>query len=359
MRSDLLFSLTRPLLHRMDAETAHKIAVRALSCPLSVNKARHDTPELTQGLWSIVFPNPVGLAAGFDKNADCVDALLGAGFGFVEAGTVTPRPQNGNPRPRVFRDPQSHSIINRMGFPNDGALAFGEAVNRFKTKGKNTSGILGINIGKNKDTEDAAADYVTLIKRFAGIADYLTVNISSPNTPGLRNLQDPENLAPFLDALMEARADTTAPDVPLLLKLAPDLDESACAEIAKTVMKAGIDGLILTNTTSARPDTLPADFRAEAGGLSGPCLKEKSLEILRLFYRLTEGTIPLIGAGGIASGADAYARIRAGASLVQLYTALVYHGPALVSRIVRDIDALRARDGFDHIAQAVGADHNE
>lgn len=353
---DLLFRLGRPLLHRMDAEAAHKAAITAMACPMAACRARHDDPAMFQSLWGIVFPTPLGLAAGFDKNAQGLDALLGAGFGFVEAGTVTPRPQSGNPRPRIFRDPQSRSVINRMGFPNEGAVAFEDRLLKFRAKGKNKSGIVGINIGKNKDTEDAAADYVTLIKRFAGMADYLTVNISSPNTPGLRNLQDPAHLGPFLDALLEARAATTAPDVPLLLKLAPDLTEAECDAIAAVVMEAGLDGLILTNTTSARPETLPEPFRAQAGGLSGPHLTQKSLDILRRFHRATDGQIPLIGAGGISSADDAYARIRAGAHLVQLYTALVFGGPGLVRTITDGLAARLKADGFDHITQAIGAD---
>lgn len=357
MTSELLYNLAKPILFKLDPETAHKLSIKAMKCRFSVGEAKHNDLRLTQNLWNVIFPNPIGMAAGFDKNAECVDALLGTGFGFVEVGTVTPRPQVGNPRPRIFRDEQSRSIINAMGFPNAGALSFEENIHKFKNRGKNSAGIVGINIGKNKDTEDAAQDYVTLIQRFAGIADYLTVNISSPNTPGLRDLQKSENLKPFLQELINARAQTTAEEVPLLVKLAPDLNGEECRDIAQTLLECQVDGIILTNTTSDRPSDLPESFTSKTGGLSGPALKQKSLEILKTFYALTGGQIPIIGAGGIENGADAYAKIRAGASLVQLYTGFIYHGPAMVKQIQEELITLMQKDGFEHIIEAVGADH--
>lgn len=352
-----LFPILRPALHMMDAELAHNLAIKALKCPLAAQKAAHKDLRLAQTLWGLDVPSPVGLAAGFDKNGEAMDAMLGMGFGFVEVGTVTPVPQVGNEKPRVFREPQSRSVINRMGFPNEGALALDERIERFRHHAKNKDGILGINIGKNKDTEDPAADYLELIDRYSGIADYLTVNISSPNTPGLRDLQDPKHLAPFLKKLVKARDDAEGENTPLLVKFAPDLETLDITGIGEAVMKAKIDGLILTNTTSARPEALPADFRAQAGGLSGPHLREKSRAMIAAFYKITEGQMPIIGVGGIENAQDAYAKIKAGASLVQLYTALVYHGPAVAQDIASGLVPLMQKDGFEKIEQAIGADH--
>lgn len=351
-----LFPVARPILHALDAETAHGLTIKSLKCPLAVQKAQHKDLRLKQTLWKVEFPSPVGLAAGFDKNGEAMDAMLGLGFGFVEVGTVTPLPQAGNERPRIFRDGGSRSVINRMGFPNKGALALDDNVIKFRQKGKNKDGVLGINIGKNKDTEDAAEDYLELIDRYAGVADYLTVNISSPNTPGLRDLQEPENLKPFLQQLVEKRNDMDGLKTPLLVKLAPDLEAQDILGIAKVILDTEIDGLILTNTTKARPESLPPEFRSEMGGLSGPHLKEMSKAIISAFYRITEGRVPIIGAGGVESAADAYAKIRAGASLVQIYTALVYQGPQLVTDINNGLMALAQKDGFNTISDAVGAD---
>lgn len=353
-----LFPLLRPALHALDAETAHKATLRALAMGLHPRDKNSADPILAQTLWNLEFKNPVGMAAGFDKNAEALDGIFALGFGFVEAGTVTPRPQTGNPRPRVFRDPAARAVINRMGFPNDGMNAFTRHYRAFREKGRNRAGIVGINIGKNKDTEDAAADYLTLIERFAPMADYLAVNVSSPNTPGLRALQGREYLLPMLDALLGRRALVCGPkQPPLLVKFAPDLTQDECEDIAKTVLEAGIDGLILTNTTIARPDTLATGFAQQQGGLSGAPLRDRATETIRAFYALTGGRLPIIGAGGISSATDAYAKIRAGASLVELYTALVYHGPALVGDIKSGLADLLRRDGFGSITEAIGADH--
>lgn len=350
-----LFTIARPLLGALDAEKAHSLTVRALSSGLMTRAAPSSDPVLSLSVLGRVFPNPVGLAAGFDKNAEAMDAMLGFGFGFTEAGTVTVNPQDGNPKPRVFRDRNSGSVINRMGFPNDGADLFESRYQAFRAGGKNKTGIVGINVGKNKDQEDALADYVTLVHRFGKQADYLTVNISSPNTPGLRDLQSPEELLPFLRQLVIVR--NARCRTPLLVKFAPDLDADQCRAIADTIMAAGVDGVILTNTTLARPDILPPQFAAQAGGLSGPLLREKSLEAIRAFYRHTNGELPIIGAGGIDSAAGAYAGIRAGASLVQLYSGLAYRGVSLVSEINRGLAGLLRADGFASIADAVGAEH--
>lgn len=355
-----LFPFVRPVLHALEPERAHNLTLLALKSGLYHSKIVPSDPRLSQTVWGITFPNPVGLSAGFDKNAEALDGILSFGFGFIEAGSVTPRPQYGNPKPRVFRDPASGSVINRIGMANRGAAAFDAAYDTFRARGAFRHGVVGINIAKNKDTEDPAADYVALIRQFGHKADYISINISSPNTVGLRDLQAKDTLAPLLQQLVACRNDVcknAAKNIPLLVKLAPDLDAGQCADIAQTLMDAGIDGLILSNTTLARPETLPASFRAQTGGLSGPHVRAPSTDIIRLFYKLTGGRIPIIGVGGIDSGAAAYEKIRAGASLVELYTALIYQGPGLVRRIQADLLDNLVRDGFSHISHAIGADH--
>lgn len=351
----MISKLALPFLHCLDAETAHDITLSALKSTLLTRKAPKPNPALSLSIFGRVFPNPVGLAAGFDKNAEVADAMLGMGFGFVEVGTVTPKPQDGNPKPRVFRDKQSHSVINRMGFPNGGAEAFEDHYQNFREHGKNKGGIVGINVGKNKDQDDALADYVALVHRFGKQADYLTVNISSPNTPGLRDLQNPEELLPFLRQLVIVR--NARCKTPLLVKLAPDLDDAQCKAIAKCLVEAGIDGIILTNTTLARPESLPQEFRDQQGGLSGPVLQDRATEVIRIFYKETDGKLPIIGAGGIDSADSAYAKIKAGASLVQLYTGLVYHGAGLPKAITKGLLTLLKQDGYETITDAIGADH--
>lgn len=355
--SKLLFTIAKPFLHRMDPETAHRMTLRSLKsgvlpCPTKI----HD-PKLKVTLWNRVFPNPLGLAAGFDKNAEVVGQMLKMGFGFVEAGTVTPRPQDGNPRPRVFRDPDHEAVINRMGFPNEGVEAFLKNIEKFLEAKPRPAGVVGINIGMNKGQADPAKDYCALVRALGSYADYMTVNISSPNTPGLRNLQARENLVPLLERIMEERAKTcgksNAP--PLLVKLAPDLTDTQMEDVARTLLEAGVDGVILGNTTLDRPDYLPANFYEQQGGLSGRPLTDKSTEIIRKFYKLTSGKLPIIGAGGVSSAQDAYDKIRAGASLVQVYTALVFQGPDLVTDILQGLSALLEKDGLDHISKAVGA----
>lgn len=352
-----LYDIARPLLFRMDAENAHALTLRALKSGFVPKSKSVSDPALEVILWDRKFPNPVGLAAGFDKNAEVVGPLFDLGFGFVEAGTVTPKPQPGNPRPRVFRHAGSQSVINAMGFPSGGISAFRANMEKFLSRRPRPNGVVGINIGMNKDQTEPAKDYRALVQALAPLADYLTVNISSPNTPGLRNLQSRENLLPLLAAIMEerARACASAPP-PLLVKLSPDMDESQQADIAPVLLEAAVDGLVLTNTTLARPKSLPKDFAARKGGLSGPHARTASTATIRNFRQLTGGKMPIIGVGGIASALDAYEKIRAGASLVQIYTTLVFKGPAVVQEINSGLAELVRRDGFSRLSDAVGAD---
>ena len=353
-----LFPIVGPVLRSIDPETAHGLTVKALSRGLVPPVREKDDPILRTRVLGLDFANPVGLAAGFDKNAEVVDAMLGLGFGFVEAGSVTPRPQPGNPKPRLFRVPEQGGVINRMGFNNEGLEPFAQRLERRLSGGRKAPGIVGANLGKNKDTVEAADDYVLGVTRVAALADYLVVNVSSPNTPGLRALQGRDPLRTLLGRVLDARtACKLAKAPPILLKIAPDLTDEDKADIAAVALESGIDGLIVSNTTIARPAEIPEPLRSEAGGLSGKPLFAPSTAVLREMYGLTGGRLPLIGAGGIASGADAYAKIRAGASLVQLYSALVYAGPALVPAIRRDLAALLRRDGFATLGDAVGADH--
>ncbi|MFW2831242.1 quinone-dependent dihydroorotate dehydrogenase [Sphingomonas sp. ID0503] len=342
-----LYPIVRPLLFRAtDAENAHRLTIRALAARPHRMPPKSD-PMLRMSLAGLEFSNPVGLAAGFDKNAEVPDAMLGLGFGFAEVGTVTPLPQAGNPRPRIFRLPEDRAVINRLGFNNEGQAAARERLAKRKRRG-----VVGVNIGANKDAADRVADYVAGTKAMADVADYLTVNISSPNTPGLRALQDRGALADLLVRVVEARG---AFGPPIFLKVAPDLQPDDIDDIAAVAIGTRIDALIVSNTTIARP-VLRSKHAGETGGLSGAPLKDMALQRLRDFRRATGGSIPLIAVGGIASAEDAYARFRAGACLVQLYTALVYEGPGLAKRIVDGLPALLKRDGFADLASAVGTE---
>jgi len=340
------------LLRLLAPEAAHRLTIRLLSAGLGFYTSGADDPILETRLWGRRFPNPIGIAAGFDKNAEAFRAVLRLGFGFAEVGSVTPRPQPGNPKPRLFRLTEDRAIINRMGFNNDGVEA---VARRLRARGR-LPGPLGINLGKNKDSVDAAADYVRGVQALGPYADYLVINVSSPNTPGLRALQGREPLAALIEAVKRARREAVpeAPP-PLLVKIAPDLQPEDKHDIAAVALDSGIDGLIVSNTTIARPPGLRSPHRAEAGGLSGAPLFGPSTELLAEMYRLTQGRLALVGVGGVASGADAYAKIRAGASLVQLYSALVYDGPGLVGRIKRELAQALRRDGFSNLSQAVGA----
>ena len=341
-----------PLARLLPPETAHGLAVQALARHRATSAP--DDPILATARWDLNFPNPVGLAAGFDKDARAFAGALGLGFGFVEIGSVTPMPQLGNPQPRLFRVPELRAVVNRMGFNSEGHNA---AARRLEHRDR-TRGIVGINLGKNKDQNDAAADYVAGVRALGPLADYLVVNVSSPNTAGLRDLQGRQALEALLARVLPAR-DALINKPPLLLKIAPDLDEGARDDIAAVALAARIDGLIVSNTTVARPATPQRTHRhlAETGGLSGRPLFVPSNEILADMYRRTGGKITLVGVGGIESGRGAYMKIRAGASLVQLYTALIYGGPGLVARIKRELAACLRRDGFESVDAAVGADH--
>jgi dihydroorotate dehydrogenase len=342
------FPALRPLLHALDAETAHRLTIRALALapPAAVPPC---DPRLAVHAFGLRFPNPLGLAAGFDKNAEVPDAMLGLGFGFTEIGTVTPRPQAGNPRPRLFRLAEDQAVVNRMGFNNDGHAA---ALKRLQTRARR-GGIVGVNIGANKDSADRIGDYVAGIAAFAPVASYFTVNISSPNTPGLRALQSRDELGQLLARLNAARQDA-AVKPPMLLKIAPDLSDEELEDIASCCAGGAVDGIIVSNTTLSRPG-LRSALAHEQGGLSGAPLLELSTRQLARLFLLTGGRIPLIGAGGVHDAASALLKLRAGASLVQIYSALVYQGPGLLSAILNGIveelirrnetlESLRGRD---------------
>lgn len=348
-----LHGLATRLLRGLDPEDAHGLAIRALKLGLGPLAGRDD-PILATSLAGMPLPNPVGLAPGFDKDAEVFRPMLRAGFGFVECGTVTPKPQAGNPRPRLFRLSEDRAVINRMGFNNRGLDAFGQ---RLARGGRAlSSGVVGANIGANKDSPDRVVDYVTALKRLWGKASYFTINVSSPNTPGLRTLQTESALHDLLGRLAEARESLPARGrVPIFLKVAPDLQANEIETIVETCVTYGLAGIMISNTTIARP-SLASEFADEAGGLSGAPLMGLSTRVLVEFAGAAAGRLALIGVGGIASGADAYEKIRAGACAVQLYSALVFEGPGLVSRIKRDLAARLRADGFASVGDAVGAD---
>lgn len=346
MARGMLFDLARPALFAIDPERAHRLTVRALA--LAGRRGPPAAGALAVDVAGLGFPNPLGMAAGFDKDAEVPDQLLGLGFGFAEVGSITPRPQAGNPRPRLFRLVEDRAVINRMGFNNGGA----EVARDRLVRRAGRPGIVGINVGANKDSEDRIADYVAMTRVMAPLASYLAVNISSPNTPGLRALQDEGALTGLLDAVIEARG-TAGP--PVFLKVAPDLESADIDAIARIALDRKLGALIVSNTTITRPALLSANAR-ETGGLSGAPLRDLAQQRLRDFRKATGGAIPLVGVGGIASAEDAWARIRAGASLVQLYSAMVYGGPGLPRRILRGLEALMRRDGFASIAEAVGSE---
>ena len=336
-------------LRGFDPEAAHRAAILALKVGLGPRPALADDPALAVDLAGLALTNPVGLAAGFDKDAEVPAAMLAAGFGFVECGAVTPRPQAGNPRPRLFRLSEDLAVINRMGFNNAGLEAFAERLARRRRRG-----VVGANIGANKDAADRIGDYVTVLARLWGLADYFTINVSSPNTPGLRALQTGEALQELLGRISEARRRLPG-GAPVFLKVSPDVDDSEIEGICEGVAGAAFDGVIVGNTTLARPSELRSRWRGEAGGLSGAPLLALSTSALARFHGAARGRFALVGVGGVGSGADAYAKIRAGAAAVQLYSALVFEGPGLVGRILGDLAARLRADGFSRIADAVGA----
>ncbi|MCE3232770.1 MAG: pyrD [Rickettsiaceae bacterium] len=347
------YPIIKPFIYKFSPETAHNLAIFALKNKLLPKAKSKSYPSLAAKVFGLEFDNPVGLAAGFDKNGFAIDGLLTQGFGFVEVGTVTPKPQSGNPKPRLFRLTEDEAVINRFGFNNKGAKCFAQNLQNRKTQG-----IVGANIGKNKDSADAVSDYIYMMERVYACSDYITINISSPNTPGLRDLQNKDELDNFLAVLLAKKEELVKfhqKNIPMLLKLAPDTNSTQRAEIAEIVTKRGVDGLIISNTTVARTG-IKSQYANEAGGLSGRPLFNFSTQMVKEMYQLTGGKLPIIGVGGIFSAQDAYAKIRAGASLVQVYSALVYKGFGLVEEIKVGLAELLAKDGFSHVYEAVGAD---
>jgi dihydroorotate dehydrogenase len=346
----MLFRLLKPALFALDSETGHRLAIRGLAA--MPRRAPAAPGALAIEVAGLTFPNPVGVAAGFDKDAEVPDALLGLGFGFTEVGSITPLPQTGNPRPRLFRLVEDAAVINRMGFNNGGAEA---ALARLAAR-SGRPGIVGVNIGANKDSDDRIADYAVMARMMAPVASYLCVNISSPNTPGLRALQDESALTGLLDAVIAARDEAVPQGAPpVFLKVAPDLEPADIDAIARIALDKQLGALVVSNTTISRP-ALRSTHAGETGGLSGAPLRTLATQRLRDFRKATGGAIPLVGVGGIATAEHAWERIRAGASLVQLYSAMVYEGPGLGARIVRGLEALMRRDGFASIAEAVGSE---
>jgi dihydroorotate dehydrogenase len=347
-----MFSILRPFLFNLDPETAHDLAIKSLKFnPLS-NKMFEveDEQMLKIELLGKNFPNPIGLAAGFDKSAEAYNSLLKLGFGFVEVGTVTPLKQFGNPKPRIFRLEEDHALINRLGFNNDGIEVI---KNRIKSDGK--KGIVGINVGPNKETKDQKNDFCLGIKNFFDIADYITVNISSPNTEALRDFHDPEKLNDLLTALNKIKKGNKT-DVPLLLKISPDIKDNNVSEIADVATKNNISGIILTNTTNGNRNNLVSEIKKEKGGLSGEPLQQISTNMIKRFYKQLNGKIPIIGVGGINSGKSAYEKIIAGASLLQLYTGFVYRGPTTAKDIKKELIQILKTERIKNIKDAVGAD---
>lgn len=348
--------LALPLLHRIDPEAAHRLALSALAAGLGTRTPADRFPRLATSLAGLALPNPLGLAAGFDKNATATAPLVAAGFGLVEVGAATPLPQPGNPRPRLFRLAEDRAAINRFGFNNDGAAAIAARL-AARPKDGPGAGIVGLNLGANKTSADRAADFAAVLAAAGPHVDFATVNVSSPNTERLRDLQGAAALAALLDGVLAANARLPRP-IPIFLKIAPDLDDRGLGELVEVALAAGIAGIIATNTTLAR-DGLKSPHAGETGGLSGRPLFTRSTAVLARVSELAGGRLPLVGVGGIDSAETAYAKIRAGATAVQLYTALVYDGLGLVPRILAGLDALLARDGFATVAEAVGSGRDE
>ncbi|MEO0701234.1 MAG: quinone-dependent dihydroorotate dehydrogenase [Pseudomonadota bacterium] len=343
----LVEALGLQVLRRIDPERAHALALRGLNTGLLPLPGPVTSERLATEVAGLALPNPVGLAAGFDKNAEALAPLMRAGFGFLEVGAATPRAQPGNPRPRLFRLAEDRAAINRFGFNNDGA---GEIANRLSARPKGIP--VGLNLGANKDSDDRAADFARVLEVCGPHVDFATVNVSSPNTERLRDLQGKDALAALLEGVFAAR-DALPRRAPVFLKIAPDLDEAGLRDIADLALDTGIDAVIATNTTLSR-DGLRSRHADETGGLSGAPLFDRSTRVLAMLSTMTKGRVPLIGVGGISTGAEAYAKIRAGASAVQLYTAMVYGGVSLAAEIARDLDDLLAGDGFKTVADAVG-----
>ena len=348
-----LYGLARPFVFRLDAETAHGLTIKALASGLAPRCAMPNDPRLAVRLFDLDFPNPVGVAAGLDKNAEAPDGLLGLGFGAVEVGTVTPRPQAGNPKPRLFRLIEDRAVINRFGFNNEGHAAMRARLEARRGRG----GLVGVNIGANKDSDDRIADYVAGISAFADLASWFTVNVSSPNTPGLRDLQARDQLAELLTRVLAARdeiAATGARRVPVLLKIAPDMVDAGLADVAEVALATKIDGLVVSNTTLDRKGLADTVRAREAGGMSGRPLFHRSTVVLARMRRLVGPELPIVGVGGIDCGEAAWEKIAAGANLIQVYSSLVYEGPGLVEKILRHLSARLTRDRLPSLSAVVG-----
>lgn len=353
--NNFLYKTIRPAIFKMDPEDAHRFTIKALKSGVIRTCLSSPSDRLAQNLFGLTFKNPIGLSAGFDKDAEVISPVLRLGFGFTEVGTVTPLPQKGNPRPRVFRDPPNNAVINRMGFPNGGLRVFKPNLERFLGSPSRPGGVVGINIGMNKTQENPAEDYCHLIRELAPLADYLTVNISSPNTPGLRDLQSKEPLTVLIGEMKDALSQTCPQNAPaLVIKLAPDLTDQQQEDIAAVLVNTKVDGVILSNTTLDRPDYLSEGLSEQTGGLSGTPVRDKSTLIIRNFYRLTSGKLPIIGVGGISNAEHAYEKIKAGASVVQLYTGMIYEGPNIARNIQSGLIELMDKDGHKNITDAVG-----
>ncbi|XP_012062410.1 PREDICTED: dihydroorotate dehydrogenase (quinone), mitochondrial [Atta cephalotes] len=342
-----------PLVQLINPEIAHKLALITLKYGLVPKQKTNDPTLLQTTVLGLQFKNPIGMAAGFDKQGEAVEGLHNIGFGFVEIGSVTPKPQPGNLKPRIFRLPEDKAIVNRYGFNSDGHDIIWDRLKKLK-ENKNFDGILGVNLGNNKETKDAIQDYIDGIKKFMDVADYFVINISSPNTPGLRSLQNKKNLEELLTRINVAR-ESVGSKQPLLLKLAPDLSDSERQDVADVVLnkKSRVDGLILCNTTITRTNLINPN-KQESGGLSGAPLTDISTAMISDMYKRTHGSIPIIGVGGVFSGADVYVKIRAGASLVQLYTSYIYHGPPIIGKIKTELCEILETNGFSSVIDAIG-----
>lgn len=354
-----IYQIFKPLVFKLDAENAHNAAISYLKYLPNLATSfvlKKDYENLKQNLFGLEFKTPIGMAAGFDKNAEIIKALHQFGFGFIEAGTVTPKAQTGNDKPRIFRLAEDKAIINRLGFNNLGAENFLKNISQNFPKDL----VLGVNIGKNKDTENALDDYLPLLEKFYLRASYITVNISSPNTKNLRDLHNENALDLFLSELMKKKNELklkAGVNTPIWLKISPDLEREEQEQVASTIFKNKIDGVIISNTTISRNQNLQSNFANETGGLSGKPLFARSNEVLKNFYKLTEGKIPLIGVGGISSANDAYTKIKLGASLVQIYSSFIYQGFGSVGKISDELSALVKKDGFENISQAIGLEN--
>ncbi|MBN1960750.1 MAG: quinone-dependent dihydroorotate dehydrogenase [Deltaproteobacteria bacterium] len=350
------FRFYGPILRLFPPEIAHELTIRALSLGLAPKVKNHADPALVCRVFEKELPNPLGMAAGFDKDAEVIEPLFDLGFGFVEVGTVTPQAQPGNPRPRMFRLRKERAVINRMGFNNNGLAAFTGRLGRFRAIGNPVAqAVVGVNLGKNKTAYDAAADYISGIKATAKFADFFVINISSPNTPGLRDLQNYDSLMALLERIQTARGKIAKPP-PLFVKIAPDLAEQDCEDIARAMLQSSVDGLVISNTTIQRMPNLDSRWHDEKGGLSGPPLTKVSTALIRRMYGLTDKKITIIGVGGVASGKDAYEKIKAGATLIELYTSMIYAGPIMILNILQELKMLMKLDGYTHISQAIGVE---